>query len=153
MLAIHECTRYTPLLAIGYVCAKTDILSTLSQKVKSRSIWIAIAVLATIIRCGISGAFGIVADVVTVPVFVIAISGAFQGLETKWYSKMFMQLGAASTMMWFIHAIPLSTATRAVFQSSSYWTNNIFVLFVTITIISYILSFMFEYAIRRLSKK
>ena len=150
MTALRECTRYTPLLAIGFVCAKTDILSRYSVLITSRLTWIVIAIITTLFRCCISGAFGIVTDVVTVPIFVIAISGAFQGLESNCFTKALIRVGQVSAMMWFIHALPFSSATKALFQGSGIWTNNIVTLFLSVTLLSYLTAEIFELAVRKL---
>lgn len=142
--AARECTRYTPILAVGFVCAKTDILSKWSNIVKSRVTWSLLAFVSIIIRCGISSVFGIVTDIITVPLFVISISGLFQELKSDRFTKILLSLGSASTMMWFIHALPFSTVTRKLFQELPFWTNNIAVLFIVITIFSYLLAKLFE---------
>lgn len=143
--AIRECTRYTPLLAIGYVCAKTNILSALSTRIHKRTMWIVIAISASLFRCCISSAYGIVTDVVTVPVFIISVAGIFQGIEDKWYTRLLIRFGSVSTMMWFIHALPFSDATRSMFQPTPYWTNNLFILFIVVTLVSYLLSVLLEF--------
>ena len=43
-------------------------------------------------------------------------------------------------MMWFIHAIPLSTATREIFQSLPLWINDSVYLFDMLTGISYLIA-------------
>lgn len=152
LMALRECTRYTSLLAIGFVCAKSGILSGYSIVIKSRLIWLLIAVLVTLFRCCISGAFGIVADVLTVPVFIIAISGTFQGLESHWFAKLFTRLGLVSAMMWFVHALPFSSATRTLFQTSNIWTNNVVMLFLCVTLSSYLIAIFFESVFQTVSK-
>lgn len=151
--AAKECTRYTPMLAVGFVCAKTNILSKWSNIVKSRISWGALAFVSVIIRCGISGVFGIVTDIITVPLFTISISRLFKGLVSKWYAKVFLSLGSASTMMWFIHAIPFNTATKELFQLSPLWTNNIAVLFIVVTGCSYLIAKLFEKSVTLIRKK
>jgi hypothetical protein len=52
-------------------------------------------------------------------------------------------------LMWFIHALPFISATRIIFQSSPLWINNVFVLFLVITILSFLVSLI----INKLLKK
>jgi hypothetical protein len=70
----------------------------------------------------------------------MAVSVLFNGCKQNFLAKALTSLGLCSTMMWFIHAIPLSTATREIFQSLPLWINDSVYLFVMITGISYLIA-------------
>lgn len=145
LVALKECLRYTPMLMVGYVCASTKILQKcihlLQETFIARNIyWIMIGVLAVVLRCGFPYICGIVSDIIFVPIFVMAVSVLFNGCKQNFLAKALTSLGLCSTMMWFIHAIPLSTATREIFQSLPVWINDSVYLFVMITGISYLIA-------------
>lgn len=138
--AVHSCVFYTPVLAIGYICARTKVLSIISQKIDSKIAWLSIAILALAIRCIKGSILGFATDTFFAPVFVLSISALFMKMENNKSSKILTTLGTYSTLIWFIHAIPFSTATRQLFQLSSVWTNNVLLLYVLVVIISLLLS-------------
>ena len=144
MVAMRECTAYTPMLLVGYYCANTKILSNASIYIQNRWTWILIALMAFAGRCGLGSVKGLVTDVIFVPVFVIAISAIFDGFENSKTAKMLTSFGACSTMMWFIHTLPFNDATRAIFQGSIFWTNNIIVLFIVVTVLSYLFALLYN---------
>ena len=146
---LKECLRYTPILVIGYVCAKTQILTLLYNLTKYKAIWALLAVVAVVFRCMASSIIGISTDIVCVPTFILSISALFIGNENSLIASVFSSLGKNSTLMWFIHALPFSSATRIIFQSSPLWINNVFVLFLVITIMSFLVSLI----INKLFKK
>lgn len=130
--AIHKCCQYSPILVLGYICAKTQILTKLSVFIHKKYFWIFITFFSLIIRC--FGIKGISTDIVSVPLFIISISAL---IKKGAIAVLLTNLGRNSTMMWFIHAIPFSTATNFIFQNSNYWINNVFILYITITTFSY----------------
>lgn len=154
--ALDECLRYTPTLMMGYLCAKTQILSDVASKMDNRYVWLVIAVLAFVCRCYSTSIRGFVTDVVFVPVFVLSLSMLFIGYESSVFSKSLTVLGRNSTLMWFFHVIPLSDATRKFFQDSPFWINNVLVQFMLLTILSYIVAWLLNklfYKLNIISKK
>lgn len=154
--ALKECIRYTPTLMIGYLCAKTQILSVIASTIDNRYVWLVIAVLAFVCRCYSTSVRGFVTDVVFVPVFVLSLSTLFIGYEQSVIAKSLTMLGKNSTLIWFIHVIPLSDATRNVFQHSPLWINDILVQFVLLTILSFVVAWLLNnlfYKLNFISKK
>lgn len=154
--AVKECVRYTPTLIIGYLCAKTQILSVIASKMDNRYVWLVIAVLAFVCRCYSTSVRGFVTDVVFVPVFVLSLSILFIGDEQSVIAKSLTMLGRNSTLMWFIHVIPLSDATRNVFQHSTLWINNVLVQFLLLSILSFVAAWLlnkFFYKLNFISQK
>ena len=143
--AVDECVGYTPTLAIGYICAKTDILSVFCNRVRNKIIWILIVSLVLVFRSYASEIIGIKTDVICVPVFVMAVSALFLQHETTIFAKIMTVLGRNSTLIWFIHAIPLSDSTRRLFQTCSLWPNNLLILYIVLTLVSLVLSIMGNY--------
>lgn len=152
MVAIHNCTSYTPVLLIGYYCANTQILTNASTFIKDRWKWTLIAIMAFIGRCVISQIIGLPSDIVFVPVFVIAISAIFNGFEHRKIAKALASLGSCSTIMWFIHTLPFNDTTRTIFQNSSFWPNNIIVLFLAVTLMSYLFALLYNKGTSKLYK-
>lgn len=140
--AIINCIKYTPILVMGYACAKTQIVNTLVSRIQSRYVWLIVAMVAFALRCYATSIKGFITDIVFVPFIIVAVSALFVGKEDGVISKVLVILGSNSTLMWFIHAIPFSDATRAIFQSSPLWTNNVIVLFLSITTLSFILAYL-----------
>ena len=130
---IHRCCQYSPILVLGFICAKTQVLTNLSKHIQKNYIWLFFAIVSLAIRC--MGIKGISTDIVSVPLFIISVSALINnGMVARFLSN----LGRNSTMMWFIHAIPFSTATNFIFQNSIFWINNTIVLYILITTTSYI---------------
>lgn len=91
-----NCFRYSQVLAVGLFCAKTQVLSKWSDKINSIYLWIAIALFAVALRCGIKG---VTTDVIAVPFFIIAVCGIFQEKENTYTFRILTQLGKCSTYM------------------------------------------------------
>lgn len=153
LIALKECLCYTPLLMIGYMCASTQILSYCSTFITKRHYWIMIVFFSLILRCGFPFICGIVSDIIFVPIFVMSISALFNEHKQTPLAKVLTNLGLCSTMMWFIHAIPFSTAVRDIFQTSPIWINNSIFLFIFVTIISYALALMYNKAVSYMKSK
>ena len=154
--ALKECVRYTPTLMIGYLCANTQILSVVASKIDNRYVWLVFAVLSFVGRCYSTSVRGFVTDVVFVPVFVLSLSALFKGCEQSVTAKLLTILGKNSTLMWFLHVIPLSDATRNLFQHSPLWINDILVQFVLLTILSFVVAWLLNnlfYKMNFISKK
>lgn len=147
---LKECLRYTPILVMGYVCAKTQILTVLYNYINNKAIWALLAIVAVVCRCLASSIIGISTDIICVPIFILSISALFIGNENSLIANVFSSLGKNSTLMWFIHAIPFTSATRIIFQSSSLWINNVFVLFLVITILSFLVSLIINTLFKKL---
>ena len=143
--AVNECVSYTPTLAVGYVCAKTEVLSSLCNRVKKRYIWFLVALLVIIVRSYGTTIKGFKTDVVCVPVFVMAVSALFVQKEKSMAARIITIFGKNSTLIWFIHAIPLSDATRRLFQTSPLWPNNFLVLYIVLTLVSLALAIIGNY--------
>ena len=145
--AMNECVCYTPTLVVGYVCAKTEILSRLCDRVTSKKkyIWFLIASLVIVVRSYSTTIKGLKTDVVCVPVFVMAVSALFVQKEKSMAARIMTIFGKNSTLIWFIHAIPLSDATRRLFQTSPQWPNNLLVLYIVLTLVSLALAIMGNY--------
>lgn len=150
---VKSCLEWTPLLVIGFVSAKTQILSKLSTYINNVYLWLIIVLLAVAIRCGISGIIGIKTDVISVPVFVISIAAIFTGREHSIIGKTLSVLGTNSTYMWFIHCLFFSSATNAIFQSWSIWPNNIIILYISVTVVTLLLSIFLKNIISYISLK
>ena len=131
--AMHDCLQYTPILCFGYVCAKTQVFVRWSGYVRQRFVWLLLALFAILLRS--VGLKGISTDIVSVPLFILAICNI-----TSWGGQILQSLGRNSTLMWFIHAIPLSSASGRFFQESDYWINNPILLFVALVAISYLMA-------------
>lgn len=144
LIALKECLCYTPLLMIGYVCASTQFLQYCSTFIAKKHYWIMIVFFTLMLRCGFPFICGIVSDTIFVPIFVMSISALFTGCKQTPLAKVLTSLGLCSTMMWFIHAIPFSTAVRGVFQNSVFWVNNCVFIFISITLLSYILTLVYN---------
>lgn len=154
--ALKECVRYTPTLMIGYLCAKTQILSVVASKIDNRYVWLIVALVAFALRCYATSIKGFVTDVVFVPVFVLSLSALFKGCEQSVTTRLLTMLGTNSTLMWFLHVIPLSDATRNLFQHSHLWINDILVQFVLLTILSFVVAWLLNnlfYKMNFISKK
>ena len=80
-------------------------------------------------------------------------STLFYGHKQTPFAKVLTSLGLCSTMMWFIHAIPFSTAVRGIFQTAPIWTNNSILLFIFVTIISYALALMYNKTVSYMKSK
>lgn len=153
LIALKECLCYTPLLMTGYVCASTQILQYCSTFITKKHYWIMIVFFTLMLRCGFPFICGIVSDTIFVPIFVMSISALFYGHKQTPLAKVLTSLGLCSTMMWFIHAIPFSTAVRGIFQTSPIWINNSILLFIFVTIISYALALMYNKAVSYMKSK
>lgn len=147
--AVDECVSYTPTLAIGYICAKTEILSVFCTRVRKTFIWILIASLVIVVRSYGTEIMGFKTDAICVPVFVMAISALFLQQETTMFARIMTVFGKNSTLIWFIHAIPLSDATRRLFQTSSLWPNNLLVSYIFLTMVSLVLSITGNYVFEK----
>ena len=144
---IHRCCQYSPILVLGFICAKTQVLTNLSKHIQKNYYWLFLAIVSLAIRS--LGIKGISTDIVSVPLFIISVSALINnGMVARFLSN----LGRNSTMMWFIHAIPFSTATNFIFQNSHFWINNTIVLYITITATSYIAASGINKAIPTLKK-
>lgn len=74
--AFSTCMFYTPILVMGYVCAKTQILSLLGRVITRKSLWFALLLFACLIRILFGDwHWGISTDTVIVPIFIISICG------------------------------------------------------------------------------
>ena len=85
---------------------------------------------------------GVTTDIVSVPLFIVAICSITGG------GRFLSSLGKNSTIMWFVHAVPLSTAPRFFFQSNCLWVNNPLLLFVVLTVSSYFLAIVINCLLR-----
>ena len=145
--AISQCFFYTPILAIGYVSAQTQILNKLSKLSDNFVFWRFLFIILVLLRCGSGGKLGISTDIVFVPLFILSVTTLYGGGRIL-FSTTLSSLGRNSLFMWFIHAIPLSTATKEYFQNSPIWTNNIIILYISLVIISYLLSITLNKVLR-----
>jgi len=145
--AANECVSYTPTLVVGYVCAKTEILSRLCDRVTSKKkyIWFLIALLVIVVRSYGNTIKGFKTDVICVPAFVMAVSALFVQKEKSTAARIMTIFGKNSTLIWFIHAIPLSDAARRLFQTNPLWPNNLLVLYIVLTLVSLALAIMGNY--------
>ncbi len=148
--AVHECTTYTPVLLIGYYCANTKILQKASVYISGRWKWFILAFIAFAGSCVASDIKGLSSNVVFVPLMVISVSAFFCGYENSQLAKVLTHLGGCSTMMWFIHTLPFNTVTRNIFQMSPFWVNNIIVIFLVVTIISYVIAFLYNKVVSKI---
>lgn len=148
--AIRECMSYTPILIMGCVCAKTQILSSLYTRIPNRFYWLVIVLFTIIFRCVVGAIKGIITDIIFVPLFIISISVLFYGKENTIAAKLLTLLGSNSMLMWFIHAIPFSTATKYIIQGSPLWINNVLWIFVVVTILSFFTSIVLKQLFRKL---
>lgn len=139
--AIMNCIKYSPILVMGFACAKSQVVNSLLSWVHSRYVWLIVALVAFALRCYATSIKGFVTDIFFVPIIIVAVSALFVGKENSVISKVLVVLGSNSTLMWFIHALPFSDATRSIFQSNPLWTNNVIVLFLSITTISFIIAY------------
>lgn len=140
--AIINCIKYTPILIMGYACAKSQIFDLIVSRIKSRYVWLVVALVAFALRCYATSVKGFVTDIVFVPIIIVAVSAMFVGKENGVISKVLVMLGSNSTLMWFVHALPFSDATRSIFQTSPLWVNNVIVLYLCITTISFIIAYL-----------
>lgn len=137
--ALSLCFFYTPILAIGYACAQTQIIGTISKLSDNAILWFIILLTTVLLRCITGGKYGFSTDIVFVPLFILSVAVFAWGGKIL-FSKTLSSLGRNSMFMWFIHAIPLSDATRAFFQDSVLWTNNVLILYFVLVVVSYLLS-------------
>lgn len=138
--AIKNCLIYFQVLVVGFACAKTQILSRMSLRISSVIVWFVLAILAVILRCGFSMICGLSTDIILIPIFVISISALFQTCNSSMVKTVLSALGASSTLMWFIHAIPFSDGTRVLFQNSPVWVNSVLAQFIIVTMLSYMVT-------------
>lgn len=136
-----NCFAYSQMLVVGLYCAKTQILTQWSEIVKKRWLWVAILLIAVLMRC-VSGAMGITTDVIAVPIAIIAICGLSQGCEQSRIAQILTCLGKRSTYMWFVHCVFFSVATKGVIQSLPIWSNSLPIVFIMVSIMSFIMAYV-----------
>lgn len=133
--ALKECLHYTPLLVLGYLFAKKNVFGKIKYEIVWGRKFICLLLAVLLIRFAKGSVLGVSTDIVFVPMLFIFILSIKQRLHKNVIRSLSL-FGKNSTFIWFIHCIFFSNATKAVFQSSSIWPNNILIVFLVVTSIS-----------------
>lgn len=144
--ALKECFHYTPLLAVGLLFAKEKVFDKVKNDTVMNWKFICLFLVVLLLRFVKGSILGISTDIVFVPLLFMLLISMRQLFGNK-LNKLFVLLGHNSTFMWFIHCLFFSTATRAIFQSASFWSDNIIIVFLLVTLVSLIAAMLLNYMV------
>ena len=148
--ALHQDIFYIPVLIIGYIAAKRNLMSHVPQL--PAIMFLLIAILTIAARCIVGGVKGISSDILFAPLFIFALVALYNNLpENTILSKVLRRMGLLSTPMWFLHAIFFSDYTRLIFQKSELWVNNPYIAFILTTTASFMMAEIYTHLKNKLT--
>lgn len=141
---VWSCLTYTPMLAVGMFCASSNFfIERLKTFLCKKACW-CMALFIIAFRCAFHSFGGITTDVIVVPCFIVIVAFFANYYKGSLILKMLSALGENATNMWFLHCVFFSTATRGIIQNSVLWNNNVLIVFIGVTLISYYASRMLK---------
>lgn len=133
------CLFYTPVLVAGYFFGKID-WSTVKYKFSVMDL-ILILAFGLIVSALFYAFFkGFTPFTFTAPMVIFSVAALFRRLDLPHLYGFLKRLGQLSSYMWFIHAIFFSTKTRMIFQQQSFWPDNIILVYLFVTVISFVIA-------------
>lgn len=137
--AINRWCFYTPVLIVGYVAAKRELVKQIPNLTAYSYLLISLFVLGA--RCLVASFKGFTTDTLFAPIFIFSIVAYLNKTHVAvWIKKCLERFGKLSMYMWFLHACFYSDYTKSIFQLSPLWLNNPFAAFVLTTLLSYLLA-------------
>jgi len=135
--AFQRCFFYLPLVIVGYVVAKLNLLNKIAIRNKHLVYLLLFIVIG--VRCAVSALKGFSLDILCVPLFIYCVTVVFKNLSLRSLKGLLSSLGKVSLYMWFLHAVFYSVAVRSAFAKYILWPNNLLVSFMLVVILSYLI--------------
>ena len=136
------CFMWTPLILIGYLCARKRLVEKINFP---KSLWVAIVAILIIFavlfaKSRFAGINILNFDILYAPIVILCILTIFSCWEMPWLRKVMMELGDKSVYMWFVHALFLSAATRGVYARFILISDNLWLIGLWTIVLSYAVS-------------
>lgn len=145
---LYYCLFYSPVLAVGYYFGKYD-WAKVKHDFSSLELLVVLA-FGLLLSAMFHNIMGFCIYTVATPMVVFPIVALFKRIQVPHLYGFLKRIGQVSVYMWFIHAIFFSSKTRSIFQEQWYWPDNIVVVMLSVTLISYLVSVLIMTAKRRL---
>lgn len=142
--ALMCCTKYLPVVEVGYLVATCQNEKFRSLKsffnINSPVLYLLLAIIVFMIRCGIAGVGVLTSDIILAPAFVYCIAKMDKAGLFSPVKHVLLLFGRYSFYIWFIHAMFFSTTTRSLFQDSAFWPNKLLLVYALVTSISLVIA-------------
>ena len=155
LIALFFCMYYTPILAVGYFTAKTNIYKRVARLIPHNYVIILSFILLT-------GTFGLRMvcsavkcfsfDIIYVPVFCFAVLLIFSNYKINYLRHILTSLGAASLYMWFLHSLFFCNLTNKYFAPIISWSSSPVVIYIIVVGTSFFMAQICQIAEHRIFK-
>lgn len=136
-----DCLFYSPVLVAGFFLGKIN-WSIVKYKFSVMDL-ILILAFGLIVSALFYAFFnGFTPFTFTAPMVIFSMAALFKRLDLPQLYGFLKKLGQLSSYMWFIHAVFFSTKTRMIFQQQSFWPDNIILVYLFVTVISFVIAIL-----------
>jgi len=164
---IQEFVRYFPIVLIGYIFGHFSIFNKIQNKIVKEHInnnflEIILSISLICISLMIKNLWIIhmrgnvyyylySIDIICAPIFIIGLINIIKKISLTKFSKILIQLGKYSMLMWFIHCIFFNVCKKF-FQPIVYYFNNYLIVLIIGISLSYILAVIINIPIRKIKE-